>query len=160
MATVKKATVKSVNKVIAPQVKTLKKTVKPVAKKTIVKADTLQAKVRHQVQAGFEAVNQVQDKGQALIGKVLDEGKKLQKSYLKAADVATKDVRNAVEGRLKLVKNTAEQQVNKIERVFETRVNQVLGRLGVPSKHDVQTLSKRVAELSKEVKALAAKRAA
>jgi ElaB/YqjD/DUF883 family membrane-anchored ribosome-binding protein len=49
---------------------------------------------------------------------------------------------------------------DKLEQVFEDRVSRSLKSLGVPTQDDIQTLTKRVEELSKAVAALSGKKPA
>lgn len=126
-----------------------KTTLKPVVRKLNV-----QDQARTIWLAGLGAFSVAQNEGKKVFETMVVEGQKIEATTRKVVGNSTKDVRKAVEGRLTLVKDTASEQFNKLERVFEGRVSTVLGRLGIPSRDDVQTLSKRVAELSREVKAL------
>jgi poly(hydroxyalkanoate) granule-associated protein len=50
--------------------------------------------------------------------------------------------------------NKANAAWDKLEQVFEDRVARALNRLGVPTNNDIQTLTKKVAELNLAVTAL------
>ncbi|MFB0705597.1 phasin family protein, partial [Pseudomonas protegens] len=41
-----------------------------------------------------------------------------------------------------------EVQLDKVEKAFDTRVASALNRIGIPSKHDVETLSAKLDELT------------
>jgi poly(hydroxyalkanoate) granule-associated protein len=125
--------------------------------KPVVRKASVQDQARNVWLAGLGAFSVAQNEGKKVFGTMVNEGQKIEAATRKVVDNSTKDVRKAVEGRLTLVRDTASEQINKLEKVFENRVSSVLGRLGIPSRDDVQTLSKRVAELSKEVKALSGK---
>jgi len=45
-------------------------------------------------------------------------------------------------------KGKVEVQLDKVERAFDTRVASTLNRIGIPSKHDVETLSAKLDELT------------
>ncbi len=127
--------------------------------KPVVRKLSVQDQARTVWLAGLGAFSVAQHEGRKVFDTMVIEGSKIEASTRKVVDNSTKDVFKAVEGRLSLVKDQASEQFNKLEKVFENRVSSVLGRLGIPSRDDVQTLSKRVAELSREVKALSAGKA-
>nr|BFE92126.1 hypothetical protein GCM10020185_26620 [Pseudomonas brassicacearum subsp. brassicacearum] len=45
-------------------------------------------------------------------------------------------------------KARVEVQLDKVEKVFDARVASALNRIGIPSKHDVETLSAKLDELT------------
>lgn len=49
---------------------------------------------------------------------------------------------------LRSVKGKVEVQLDKIEKAFDARVASALNRIGIPSKHDVETLSAKLDELT------------
>jgi len=124
--------------------------------KPVVRKQGVQDQARNIWLAGLGAFSVAQNEGKKVFETMVTEGQKIEATTRKVVGNSTHDVRKAVEGRLSLVKDTASEQINKFEKVFEGRISTVLGRLGIPSRDDVQTLSKRVAELSREVKALSA----
>jgi poly(hydroxyalkanoate) granule-associated protein len=67
--------------------------------------------------------------------------------------------RNTAGKYLRSVTDQASDTWNKLEQMFEERVSHSLNRLGVPTKKEIDELSKRVRELSAAVSALAARQA-
>ncbi|MDG9881481.1 phasin family protein [Pseudomonas putida CSV86] len=58
---------------------------------------------------------------------------------------------------LRSVKGKVEVQLDKIEKAFDTRVASALNRIGIPSKHDVETLSAKLDELTALLERVAGK---
>ncbi len=122
--------------------------------KPVIKASNISDRAREIWLAGLGAFAVAQTEGRKIFDTMVAEGERIETATRSVATSATRDLKQNVEGRISFVRDTAEDQINKLEKVFETRVGKTLSLLGVPSKEDIQTLSKRVAELSKEVKAL------
>ena len=77
-----------------------------------------------------------------------------QKKTRSLTETTVEDLRGGVESRVGSVKKQAVDNWDKLEGIFEDRVARVLGRLGVPTAEDVNKLSERVAQLSKQVSAI------
>lgn len=81
------------------------------------------------------------------------DGKKVFDKELKAAnsqiDVAKEEVAQ--------VKGKVEVQFDKLEKLFDARVASALNRIGIPSKHDVDTLSAKLDKLTALVERAARK---
>jgi len=73
---------------------------------------------------------------------------------VKLAEGKVADVRKQVVGVFGKVQKTANANLSQVEGVVGGQVTRVLSRLGIPSKADVQELSRRVSELNRQVKAL------
>lgn len=71
-------------------------------------------------------------------------GKKCIDHELDAANSQIDSVKDEISG----VKGKVEVQLDKIEKAFDTRVASALNRIGIPSKHDVETLSAKLDELT------------
>lgn len=104
--------------------------------------------------AGLGAFAVAQNEGGKVFDQLVKEGSKVEKKTKKDVNKTVVNLREEVEARLSGAKQAAGVSVSKLEKIFEQRVAQVLGRFGVPTSDDVQALAKRVADLSKEVKAL------
>ena len=93
--------------------------------------------------AGLGAFAKAQEGGTKLFETLVQEGEKVQKRATKvASDTITE------------VKDQATGTWGKLERVFEDRVSQALHGLNVPTKKDVDALSRRVSELTAVTKKL------
>lgn len=134
--------------------------------KTLAKADDKQLAeaVRtsaHQIwQAGLGAFAKAQEEGGKVFAKLVKEGTDLQKRTQKMAENKVSDVTGTVTKMADNVSKQASGSWDKLEQVFEDRVSRSLTSLGVPSKKDIQALTKRVEELSKAVAALSGKKPA
>jgi poly(hydroxyalkanoate) granule-associated protein len=81
------------------------------------------------------------------------DGKKVINKELKAANSHIEDAKDEVA----LVKGKVEGQLDKLEKLFDVRVASALNRIGIPSKHDVDTLSAKLDKLTALVERAARK---
>jgi poly(hydroxyalkanoate) granule-associated protein len=86
--------------------------------------------------AGKEGLDYVKDLIKTGEG-VEKQGKKVIDKELKAANSQIDDVKEDVA----LAKGKVEVQIDKLEKLFDARVASALNRIGIPSRHDVDTLS-------------------
>jgi len=100
------------------------------------------------------AVSLVRKQSLSVVENLVDETKSLQDRSLQVAGNLTGDVRKQVEDVVVRVRKAANDNLNFVEERVGNGVSRVLDRMGVPSKEDIVELSKRVAELSRQVKAL------
>jgi len=78
-------------------------------------------------------------------GQVVEKkGKKIVAEKLEAANAEIDEVKSEVS----TFKGRVEVQLDKFEKAFYTRVASALNRIGIPSKHDVETLSAKLDELT------------
>ena len=104
--------------------------------------------------ASLGAVSLVRKQGNAIVENLVNETKSLQDRAQQLANNVSGDVRKQVEEVVGKVKTAANDNFSFIEERVGNGVSRVLDRMGVPSKEDIVELSKRVAELSRQVKAL------
>lgn len=97
--------------------------------------------------AGLGAFAKAQEGSSKLFETLVEEGEKVQKRATKAAGDTIAEVKEQATGTW-----------GKLERVFEDRVSQALHGLNVPTKKDVDALSRRVSELTVVTKKLTASR--
>jgi len=88
--------------------------------------------------AGLGAFSKAQEEGGKLFDALVKEGETMQNRASKSAQEAISDVRSKATGTW-----------DKLEQVFVDRVARALTSLNVPTKHDIDTLAKRVEELTK-----------
>jgi poly(hydroxyalkanoate) granule-associated protein len=104
--------------------------------------------------AGLGAFAKTQEEGQKVFQALVKEGSSIQKRTVRL----TEDRIGDLGGRVAKVAGELQKQANgtwdKLETVFEERVDRALTRLGVPSRKDVSSLTKRVEELTAEVSRL------
>ena len=101
--------------------------------------------------AGLGAYTKVGQEGseyfQELIkaGQVVEKkGKKVVAEKLEAANAEIDEAKSEVS----TFKGKVEVQLDRVEKAFDTRVASALNRIGIPSKHDVETLSAKLDELT------------
>ena len=95
--------------------------------------------------AGLGAFSKAQEEGTRLFDSLVKEGEAIQNRAKKAAGDTFADV-----------KATATGTWGKLEKIFEDRVAQALHSLNVPTKKDIDQLSRHVAELTTVTKKLSA----
>ena len=105
-------------------------------------------------QAGMGAFGRAQHEGTKLFESLVKEGISLEQQTRQLATGKVDVVRGVVEKNVEQVKERAADTWDRLEKVFEERVQRALNRLGVPSKEDLQGLSKRVDQLNAELRKL------
>jgi len=93
--------------------------------------------------AGLGAFAKAQEEGNKVFDALVKEGESIQNKTRKVADE-----------QIAVVTGKAVGTWDRLEQVFEDRVARALSSLGVPSKKDIDKLSKRVAELTSVVQKL------
>ncbi|APC16400.1 poly(3-hydroxyalkanoate) granule-associated protein PhaI [Pseudomonas frederiksbergensis] len=91
-------------------------------------------------QEGSEYFHELIKAGQT----VEKKGKKVVAEKLEAANAEIDEAKSEVS----TFKGKIEVQLDKVEKAFDTRVASALNRIGIPSKHDVETLSAKLDELT------------
>lgn len=91
-------------------------------------------------QEGAEYFQELIKAGQAIETK----GKKVVAQKLEAANSEIAEAKSEVS----TFKGRVEVQLDKVEKAFDSRVASALNRIGIPSKHDVETLSVKLDELT------------
>ena len=109
-------------------------------------------------QAGLGAFAKAQEEGGRVFSKLVKEGTDLQKRTQKMAEDKVSDVAGTVNRVADGVSRQASGSWDKLEQVFEERVARALGSIGVPTQKDIQTLTKRVEQLSRAVAELSGKK--
>lgn len=104
--------------------------------------------------AGLGAFVKAQQEGGKLFESLVKEGAALDAKTRKFTDAKVAEARGNVESTLGQVRERSQETWDKLERVFEDRVSRALGRLGVPGRDEIRTLTSRVEELSREVRKL------
>jgi poly(hydroxyalkanoate) granule-associated protein len=95
------------------------------------------------VKAGQEGADYVKE----LIKTGEQTEKKAKKIIDENVDAANSEI-DSVKGDVIKAKGRVEVQLDKIESAFDRRVASALNRIGIPSKHDVETLSAKLDELT------------
>ena len=104
--------------------------------------------------AGLGAFAKAQEEGGKVFDALVKEGEAIQKKTRKTADEKFADVRKVADAKMAAVTGKAAGTWDRLEQVFEDRVARALSSLGVPTKKEIDKLSKRVAELTATVQKL------
>ena len=135
-----------------------------ILKGTIAKQQEVVGQVRANARdvwlAGLGAFAAVQKEGNKVLTTTQTESVKVFNALVKQGkDIETRAKKVAVK-QAGIVGDKTTQAIDKLEQVFQDRVSRSLNRLGVPTTEDVRGLSRRVEELTKNVQALTATKAA
>ncbi len=101
-----------------------------------------------------ESAQQIWLAGLGAFAKAQEEGGKVFDALVKEGESIQSKTRQMTDERIAQAAGKAAGTWDRLEQVFEDRVARALGSLGVPSKQDIDRLSKRVVELSAAVQAL------
>ncbi len=115
------------------------------------------AEVRESAQkiwfAGLGALSVAEEEGTKLFQRLVKEGE----GFEKRGRERMEEVQGKVEETVEDVRDRAETTWEKIGSSFDERVASAINRLGVPSRHEIQRLTKRVEELTAKVEELGPK---
>jgi poly(hydroxyalkanoate) granule-associated protein len=113
--------------------------------------------------AGMGAVARAQKDGPAAFQEAVAEGLQLLTRSRTTAEKMIRDVFESAQGsvqtRLGSARDQASETWDNLEALFQSRVQKALQQIGVPNASEIRLLTKRVAELNDNVKALSAKSA-
>lgn len=102
-----------------------------------------------------ESANQIWLAGLGAFAKAQAEGGKVFEALVEEGEAIQSRAKQAADEKITEVKSKATGTWDKLEQVFEDRVARALHSLSVPTKHDIDELSKRVHELTAATKKLA-----
>ena len=101
--------------------------------------------------AGLGAYTKVGQEGSEYFQELVAAGQTVEKKGKKAVteklEAANAEIDEA-KGEVSSFKGRVEVQLDKVEKAFDSRVASALNRIGIPSKHDVETLSAKLDELT------------
>ena len=101
-----------------------------------------------------DSAQQIWLAGLGAFAKAQQEGSKVFEALVKEGEALQAKTRKVAEDKVVEISGKASGTWDKLEQVFEDRVARALHSLGVPTRQDVQTLTKRVAELTEAVQKL------
>ena len=101
-----------------------------------------------------DSAQQIWLAGLGAFAKAQEEGGKVFDSLVKEGETIQARTRKMTDERIAVVAGKAAGTWDRLEQVFEDRVARSLSSLGVPSKKDIDKLSKRVVELTAVVQTL------
>lgn len=121
--------------------------------------ETTAATVAHQIWlAGLGALARAQADGPKLFETLAEEGAAIHERGRAAAQAAMKgavaNVREAVDTRVEAVRGKASDAIDNMEKLIQARVQKTLQQIGVPTTHEIQSLSRKVNELNRSVQEL------
>ena len=135
-----------------------------ILKATIAKQQAVVGQVRANARdvwlAGLGAFGAMQKEGGKMLTTTQAESVKVYNALVKQGKDIEAHAKKAAVKQAEVVSDKTSQAIDKLEQVFQDRVSRSLNRLGVPTTEDVRGLSRRVEELTRNVQALAASKAA
>lgn len=90
--------------------------------------------------AGVGAVALAQDEAEAFVNRLVERG-----------EIAEKEGRQLIKDMMEKRKKKAEDTVEKTESELDARVERVLQRMNIPTRKDINALSRQITALSKKV---------
>lgn len=117
-------------------------------------ADAVRASAHQIWQAGLGAFAKAQEEGGRVFNKLVQEGSALQQRNRSMGEGRMADMADTVSKVAEGVGKQASGSWDKLEQVFEDRVMRALGAIGVPTRKDIDALTRQVEQLSKTVAAL------
>lgn len=90
--------------------------------------------------AGIGAVALTQEEVEKFVNKLIDRG-----------EIAEKDGRKLINDVVEKRRRKAEEITTEAEVTYESRMEEVLARMNIPSKSDIDALSRKVTDLTKKV---------
>ncbi len=107
-----------------------------------------------------DSAQQIWLAGLGAFAKAQEEGSKVFEALVKEGETIQARTRKMTDEKIAVVAGKAAGTWDRLEQVFEDRVARALSSLGVPSKKDIDKLSKRVVELTAVVQSLTESKAA
>ena len=101
-----------------------------------------------------DSAQQIWLAGLGAFAKAQEEGGKVFNSLVKEGETIQARTRKMTDEKIAVVAGKAAGTWDRLEQVFEDRVARALGSLGVPSKKEIDKLSRRVVELTAVVQSL------
>jgi len=103
--------------------------------------------------AGLGALSVAEEEGSRLFNTLVKKGEGFEKRGKKQLE----KVQSTVEGQVEMVVDKADSAFGRVGRGFDAKVADTLNKLGVPSRMEIQKLTKRVEQLTKTVESLSKK---
>ena len=107
-----------------------------------------------------DSAQQIWLAGLGAFAKAQEEGGKVFDALVKEGETIQARTRKMTDEKIAVVAGKAVGTWDRLEQVFEDRVARALGSLGVPSKKDIEKLSRRVVDLTAVVQGLTEEKAA
>ena len=115
-----------------------------------VKAQDVVAEVKEEANPLFDAARRVVLAAVGAVALASDEVENFVNKLVERGEIAEKDARKL----MKEVTEKTEKQMKPAEKEMEKRLEEVRNTLNIPTKHDIDALSNKVAELTAKVEAL------
>ena len=133
--------VAEVKKVVEPQVAETKKAAEAqVAEAKKAESNPLVDAVHRVLLAGIGAVALAKEDMEDLVGKLVERG-----------EIAEADGRKMMKDVMERRKKQASEQTQKAEDVLDRRVEEVMNRMNIPTKDEIEALSAKITALTKKV---------
>lgn len=104
--------------------------------------------------AGLGAFSKAQEEGGKVFETLVKEGLTIQRKTQSVAEERINEATSRVSHMASDISSKAAGQWDKLETLFEERVAKALGKLGVPSARDIESLLERIDSLTSQVQSL------
>ena len=109
--------------------------------------------------AGLGAFATAEEEGGKLFQSLVTRGKKYERTIKKPVDQAASNLTDSVKGTVKDVRGRAGKTMKKIEKTFDEQVDAALHRVGVPTRKEIATLTRKVDRLTRSLEGKPARKA-
>ena len=106
--------------------------------------------------AGLGALSRVEEEGDKVFKTLVERGRDYEDKRRQQIDDATSSLKKRQDALTSDVSQRIDDATKTVEDVVNRTVNSTLGRIGVPTRHEVQGLSDKVGELSRKLDAVGA----
>lgn len=103
--------------------------------------------------AGVGALSLGRKHGEAVLGNLIGEGRRLQRKARKLVGEAAEDLRAQAAGVVLPVRERFQEQIQSAGSAFQSGMAVVLSRFGIPTKADIDELSRHINALARQLKA-------
>jgi poly(hydroxyalkanoate) granule-associated protein len=104
--------------------------------------------------AGLGALSRIEEEGDKVFKTLVDRGRDYESKRRKQIDDAASTIKNRQDALTSDVSKRIDDATKTVEDVVNRTVNSTLGRIGVPTRHEVRGLSDKVSVLSRKLDAL------
>jgi len=104
--------------------------------------------------AGLGALSRIEEEGDKVFKTLVDRGRDYESKRRKQIDDAASNIKKQQDALTSDVSKRIDDATKTVEDVVNRTVNSTLGRIGVPTRHEVRGLSDKVSELSRKLDAL------
>ena len=114
--------------------------IKVIEEEIVEETKSILSGLRRVLMAGIGVVSLAQEEVEGFVNKLVERG-----------EIAEKDGRALIDEYMEKRKKRAEESSKRVESEIENRMESLLNRMNIPTRKDIESLTNKVAELTKKV---------